>query len=96
MSDNSSSSLEDKRVLFLDDQQRKDHHVVRRLQKELQTRRAELDALDLAVVKQRSSLKQMKAAEKSLLNEKQHAELELSQMQEENDDSCLPKGQRRR
>lgn len=88
--------MEDRKVFFLDDQQRKEHNIIDRLHRELQSRRAELNALDLAVVKQKSELKRMKLTEKLLMSEKQCADAELSQLQEENQENNLPRSQRRR
>ena len=96
LSDDSSSSPDDRKVFFVDDQQKKESRLVRRLHKELQSRRAELDALDLAVVKQRSNLKQMKVVEKMLLDEKKQSDMELCELKAENYASSLPRGQRRR
>ncbi|KAK2177182.1 hypothetical protein NP493_614g00022 [Ridgeia piscesae] len=78
----SASSSEDSRhVLFVDDIERR---ALKKLKVELKDRRAELEALDLAVGRQKSQLHHMREVERDLLGKREDAARELKELKRSN------------
>ncbi|KAI0228191.1 Centriolin [Lamellibrachia satsuma] len=76
-----SSSEDSQHVLFVDDLERR---ALKKLKVELKDRRAELEALDLAVGRQKSQLVHMREVERNLLGKREDAARELKELRRNN------------